>query len=420
MERISADAIYQVEGIAEDGRMAARARRLLAGIEGPAPVVVGDEELNRLLGELRPTWGGHHGMHDRIPVTVILNRFRFEDDEQTRSARRARFPNLVHSTSKYDGYGGFDWRASGEPEWRRKTGLVCTPAYQIHTAVGCPYRCAYCGLGYFHNLMLNLEEYVERLDGWLALCPDQTLFQHDNHTDVACFEPEYGSSRLLIEYFAGREGKYLELYVGKSGSVDYLLDLDHRGKTVCCWSVAGRTQSALIERGTAPMEARFEAARKCQAAGYPVRFRFSPIVPVRDWRRENREMIEAIFAATRPDMVTVEPLRFLNGTSLPRAIDLDVMDPEFAAGIAANDGKMTGPGCEIPDAQRAEIYRFILDELVRVSPETPVSFCRERRAIWEQFAPDLARWRQHPDDYVCNCGPWSDPVSASLRSTARR
>jgi len=160
MQRIQASAVYQVEGIAEDPRCAERARRLLASIDGPAPVVVSDAELNEIAGTLRPTWR-RHGMTRPVSTTVILNRFRF-DDEETEGRRREAFPNLTHY--KLNGYGGYDWRNSGAPAWREQTGLVCFPAYQIHTVVGCGFRCAYCNLGHLANLMLNLEEYAERLD----------------------------------------------------------------------------------------------------------------------------------------------------------------------------------------------------------------------------------------------------------------
>ena len=42
----------------------------------------------------------------------------------------------------------------------------------------------------------------------------------------------YGAAKLLIEFFARQPGRALELYVGKSDNVDYLLDYDHRGHTV--------------------------------------------------------------------------------------------------------------------------------------------------------------------------------------------
>ncbi|HIE51366.1 MAG TPA: hypothetical protein EYP85_06370 [Armatimonadetes bacterium] len=407
---LKAKKICLVEGVEDDPRMRARAQRLATGIQAERVERVGDAELAQMVADLDPTLGQRHGMEEEIEPLVIFNRFRFEDSPEERERRRRDFPALfANPMHKFSGYGGFDWRESGSASWRARTGLVCQPAWQLHTIVGCHFRCAYCSLGRFVNIMLNIEEFVERLDAWLATVPGQTLYQYDNWTDTVCFEPEYGGAKLLIEYFAQREGEYLELYVGKSDHVDYLLDLDHRGHTVCCWSLSGPTQSTLIERKTAPMHARIAAARRCQQAGYHVRFRFSPLIPVRDWQAENREMIEALFSEVHPDLITFETLRFLNYEALAKYLDLSLLDPEFVALMEQTRGVPQAQGCEIPDEYRLRVYRFIIDELERVSPQTPYALCREKRAIWEVLAEDFARHGQSPDRYICNCGPTSAP-----------
>jgi spore photoproduct lyase len=203
--------------------------------------------------------------------------------------------------------------------------------------------------------------------------------------------------------------------VGKSDNVDFLLELDHRGHTVVCWSVSGQTQSTRIERGTGPMARRIKAARKCQQAGYRVRFRLSPIVPVRNWQAENRELIERLFAATRPDIVTFEPLRFLDYAMVQECLDTSLLDPEFLEVMKDAQGKPHRPGGEIPDDYRKKVSAFIIAELERVSPETPYAFCREARDLWDHFALDFSRHGQSPDNYVCNCGPTSAPGNPLLR-----
>jgi spore photoproduct lyase len=346
---------------------------------------------------------------------VVLNRFRFDDGEEERKRRIAAYPEL--NQLKLNGYGGFDWRDSGSPAWRARTGLVCQPAWQLHTIVGCHFRCAYCSLGWLVNVMMNVEEFVERLDAELERRPEQTLFQYDNWTDTVCFEPEHGGARLLIGTFAARPGKALELYVGKSDHVDFLLDYDHRGHTVCCWSLAGRTQSVEIEWRSAPMEARIAAMRKCQEAGYPVRVRFSPIIPVRGWRDENREMIDLLFQAVEPDIVTIETIRFLDHDQMAESFNLGLLDPDFVAAMEAAPRKPDAQGCQVPDAWRSLVYEFVFEEVGRRSPDTPIAFCREKRALWDEFAEPLSRWGQRPDDYICNCGPFSHPATVEAGAT---
>ncbi|MBC7289264.1 MAG: hypothetical protein H5T86_14740, partial [Armatimonadetes bacterium] len=314
--------------------MSARAERLMRGIQ--ADVIEYDVDDDRLEDVLQETGLAHPplmGMKNESDPLVIFNYWRFDEPPELREKRRRQYPLLFsNTTAKFSGVEGFDWRDSGSPRYRKRTGLVCNPAWQIHSIGGCHFRCAYCSLGWVVNILMNVEDFMDRLAQRLEIDPfarSQKLWQYDNQTDTVCFEPEYGMTAALVEFFARTEGKWLELYVGKSDHVDFLLDLDHRGKTVCCWSLSARTQSTLIEWRTAPMEARIEAMAKCRQAGYPVRVRFSPIVPVRGWQDENREMIDLLFEAVQPDLVTFETLRFMDYPKLVKYIDPDLLDEEF-------------------------------------------------------------------------------------------
>lgn len=408
MMPIKASHLLIVDGIEEDPNTKARADRMRAFIDAGEVLHMDDAEFDRLVDELNLYHGPKHGMHtDHLPV-VIFNRFRFDESEEAVAERRREYPNLFRGRN-YAGYSGFDWRGSGTPKWRQETGCVCVPAWQIHTIVGCPFRCAYCGLGHVYNIMMNMEDLVGRLDGLIEKTGDQTLFQFDNGTDTACFEPEYGGSRLLIEYFAHKPQRYLELYVGKSDNVDSFLDLDHREKTVACWSLAGPTQSTLFEPVAADWEGRIEAIRKMQQAGYPVRVRFSPIIPVKNWEEENRQAIRRLFELTAPDVITIETLRFLDYGALEQYFDLSLLDEEWLEIMRECQGQEVRQGGEIPDEYRWRVYRFMIDEIGKVSPETPIAFCREARAGWDRFAADLAPLGQDPDHYICNCGPYSHP-----------
>lgn len=421
MEPLKANKIVLVEGIEDDPRVAARARRLVQAIECDQVVTVDDAGLNEIAGEIMAMPRPRHGMSGEIEPIVILNLARLTETEEARERRKQHYPDLYKLGGGFpiSGKSGFWWRHTGTPEHRAATGWVCQPAWQIHTIWGCHYRCAYCSLGHVINVMMNLEEFVDTLDVEIAThAPDQTLFQYDNGTDVPAFEPEYGGSELLIEFFARRPSQFLELYVGKSANVDYLLDLDHRGHTVCCWSLAGRTQSVHFEQRSAPMHERIEASRRCQQAGYHVRHRFSPFIPVRNWRQECTEMIEALFAAVKPDVITFESIRFLNYQGILRDFDPDLLDPEFVDVMRSVDGVKVQSGEEVPMEFRRKMYRHIIDELERVSPETPYAFCREQLSTWEHFADDFARHGQEPDHYVCNCAAHSAPGNPLLATTA--
>lgn len=406
---INASKVLIVEGIMDDPLTRVRAERLLTGIETDEVLEVDDRGFAEVIRDM-PDLHRRNGPTPRFEPLVIFNRFRFDEPEAEQARRIVEFPELAQC--KFNGYGGFDWREAGSARDRRLTGKVCQSAWHIHTIVGCPFRCAYCHLSRFHNLMLNMEEYVERLDGYLCRCPGQTLFQWDNITDPVCFEPELDATRPLVEFFASRPGQALELYVGKSDNIDYLLDYDHRGHTVCCWSLAAPTQAEKIELLSAPTSARIEAMRKCRDAGYPVRVRLSPIVPVKGWREENRAMLEELFATVDPDMVTLETIRFIDAEGVGEVFDTTMLDDDMLAALEQTRDLDVPRGCELHDDYRAEVYRFFFDEFDRLAPQVKVAFCREQRTMWERFEDWFARRGQHPDDYVCNCGTTSAPATA--------
>ena len=414
---IQATKLLIVEGIEDDPLTAAAAERLRTGITADEVVHVDDEKFSQIVAEdLTPR--PRHGMHCDDPTVVIFNRFRFDDTEQERKRRVEAYPNL--NQLKFNGYGGFDWRDSGSQAYREKTNGVCQPAWQMHTICGCHFRCAYCNLARCLNVMLNMEEYVNRLPGWIDVkCPKQTLFQWDNTTDTVCFEPEFGATKLLIDFFATRTGQALELYVGKSDNVDFMLDYDHRGHTVCCWSVSTETQSRHLEHRTASMEDRIESIRKCQQAGYAVRVRFSPIIPVKNWRQEHEDMIKLLFDRTVPDVLTIETLRYMDYNAVCNAFDTSLLDEEFLEAIKGEQGKEVTYGSQIPDDFRKQVYEFVFEQVDRYgTPATKIAFCREQRTMWDAFEATFKKHGQNPDRYMCNCGPYSAPVSAGEPAAA--
>ena len=166
------------------------------------------------------------------------------------------------------------------------------------------------------------------------------------------------------------------------------------------------------------MRERIEAGRRCQEAGYHVRYRFSPIVPVRNWREEHREMIEELFASVKPDVITFESIRFMDYAAMVADFGEDLLDPVFLEAMKPTAGVKVQSGEEVPIEYRVELYRFIIEELERVGPETPYAFCREQRSTWDLFEAELSRHGQGPDRYVCNCGPDSAPGNPLLATTA--
>lgn len=417
---VNARGVYIKQEAADDARSVSRIERMLPFIHcDEEPTIVDDKGLRQLLVAETKGWGRHGVRANDVEPVVIFNQFLYGHSDAERQHRQETYPELFRGggPAAFGGYGGFDWRSSGDAPYRERTGQVCQPAYALHSFWGCHFRCAYCNLGHVAHVYVNLEDWVEHIERSLAdleNSPDQNLFQWDNGTDIVCWEPEYGGTKLLIDLFARQADKYLELYVGKSDHVDFMLDYDHRGHTTCCWSLCHEAQTRELEKRTASMEGRLAAARKCQEAGYPVRVRFSPMIPTVGWEAEMRHMIQRMFEEIKPEVLTIEPLRFYAYEQLCNDFAPGVIDPEFLAAMKSAELGTAHYEKQFPEELVKRMYRVVFDEVLRISPQTPVAFCREKRVIWDAFRDELMKSGQDPDDYVCNCGPVSAGRDARL------
>lgn len=412
--------VFVHERVLADPRCVQRMSRLLTGIEpDEAPVTVDDAQLDAISRDSRwdrvKHWrtGQHHRQRD---PDVIFNTYHWLEGEAATEHRR-QYPNLAFG--RLDGSGFVGYR-DGRSLLQSRHG-VCQNAHDLHSAWGCLHACDYCNIGEFLNLHLNLEEMVERLPALLDANPWLQLYKYDNQTDTITFEPEYGASALLVGFFAQREREYLMLYT-KSNNVDHLLGLDHRGHTIVSCTVSSDTVARLIEKNSPRTAERVEGLRQLQAAGYHVRARFSPIVPIKGWREDNAELIRRLCAAVRLDVLTIDVLALLGYDRLVECFDLDLLDPEYVAlakelSEGEPKGKPFWPAGKqmFPHEARAEVYRFVLDRVREVDPDLPVSFCDETPEMWDEFATELAGT---PARYACTCGPDSVPGNPLLRTTA--
>ena len=413
--RLRPEKAYVTEDVFEDRRAATRVEHMMSSVEGTSVERVSYADLNDIAPQrwtAIPRWGANPVPRDP-DVVMTMGKFW---PEARQAPFRERYPNLA--MRDLWGFSTSRWRRDGELDWRRSQhGCVCQSAWELRTVWGCPFRCAYCELGGLIRLFVNIEEYVGHLDEICSRGPFQRIYKWDNTTDISAFEPEYDASRLLVDYFAEKSGKYLEIYVGKSDNIANLLPLDHKGKSILQWSVAARSQATRFEPETAPWDRRIEAARTCQEAGYIVRFRFSPIIPVRDWKEENAELIARIFERTNPDVITLCPFGWMDVETARSVLDFDLLDPDFVAAMESAApflearGFTSGGGLPIPHDARAHILKSLIDEIRKHNRTIPVSLCLETVEMWALFGRELGM-PVNPEKkaaYYCNCGPLCTP-----------
>ena len=414
MYKVTGSRVFADKRIQEKAECMRRARNLAAGIGVRESDILWftDEELPRIIEENEWTRSatGRGASVEKPDPDFIFTAFDFGAGAAGRFERlKSRWPSRTAGPN-LKGYTGecMLHHTAHDAEYDKRNNMVCRFSREYSTADGCLHRCLYCGagggIGRTITMMLNIEEFIEKA---VIPCHEahawQKTYRFDtDSTDTLCFEPEYDCLRPLVEFY-GTTDKYLIIHT-KSVNVGPLLDLNHKGHTIVVWSMAGADQARLVQKNTgAPGEIAAAAAR-LKAAGYTVRFKFKPIVPVKNWRQEATAMLEKLFAVVKPDNLSMETLFFRNVSELKSMFDQSLFDPEFMAMMEKHEAETGIPDeyKSIPEAFRIEIYEYYAAEVKRLSPETPISLCAEGAAVWDHMVPLLG---QSPDDFICNCGP---------------
>ncbi len=413
MYPIETEKVYVMKRVYAHDKARARLEKMLGAIKHDEVIELTTKDLNRLVRENRWTQDSNlrTGNYEREgPPTLIFSTFQWKPWKL--KLLKLRYPFLA--SGLFLGQNAFTYRNETNHGLDR---CVCQGAHEIHSIYGCLHACSYCHVKDFANIMLNLEDVIDRLPSLFQKNPTQKLFKYDNYTDQPCFEPEYGASKLFVEFFAQQPDKYLLLYT-KSDNVDHLLDLQHNDHTFINWSISTQRQSKFIEKETPLPTQRIKAMEKCEKAGYRVRIRFSPIIPLKNWREESAAMIEAVLSKVHPDIITMDVIGFMHPKILLEIIDSEHFDPETEVllnGLATK--KTIWRKLIFPDEFRLEIYKHYIQEIRKWNQTARISICNDNRALWSRLKSEI---QMTPENFVCCCGPTSVSAHPLLNTEKRK
>jgi spore photoproduct lyase len=210
-------------------------------------------------------------------------------------------------------------------------------------------------------------------------------------TDSLALEPYIGFAREVIPFFAEQENALLELKT-KSDCVDGLLDLDPKQRVVVSWSLNPPTVISRDEHGTASLEERLSAARRCQDAGYRLGFHCDPMIEYSGWERDYEALIEQLFAVVDWRKIAWLSLGVLRNTpGLKRTIRERFPETQLLTGeqVLCPDGKL-----RYFHPLRVEMYRQMVRWIRRAAPTVKIYLCMESKEVWQQvfgFAPSCEK-----------------------------
>jgi len=201
------------------------------------------------------------------------------------------------------------------------TSAVCPHFLELKWAYGCPYDCAWCYLkGTFRfqpkgklpvvkpyeKIELHTRKFLEEVKTPEILNAGE-IADSLMHEDAAM-----PFSTFIIPIFEEQQ-RHKVLFLTKSATVKNLLEIEPHNQAIISFSLNAISVAKRWEKAPAVLK-RIEAAKKVLDAGYEVRVRIDPMVPVENWREHYSELLAILFDNLRPERITLGSLRGLQST----------------------------------------------------------------------------------------------------------
>ena len=251
----------------------------------------------------------------------------------------------------------------------------------INLGFGCRFECEYCFLQQYQNLHAvllpaNLDEFLAKIDGaaYRKVSFDRPRIGSGEFTDSLVFDDLTRYSQKIVPFFRARPQLQFE-FKTKSVNIGGLLEAGGCENVVVSWSVNSSKITHEAEHFTPPLTERLRAACEAARAGYRLGFHFDPVIVYDGWREDYARTVQEM-----ADTLPLDKIAWISGGTLRfsrelkkmienRFPDNTILDGEFLLDF---DGKM-----RYGDAQRKEVYQFLLPLLRRTFPRAHVYLCME-------------------------------------------
>lgn len=272
------------------------------------------------------------------------------------------------------------------PGSTQKKVLACCNYHVLNLGQQCNFNCSYCYLQSYLNtpvtkIYTNIDEALNELNA-IAESRSELPFRVGTGEviDSLSLDPLTLYSRKLIEFFRRYPSWILE-FKTKSAAVDQFLDCTHAGNVVVSWSINPAVVIDKEEHGTASLDDRLDAARKCRDKGFPVAFHIDPMIWFPEWKDAYHDLVRRITELFTPqdiNVVSIGALRFQpSQRHLMRerfGMDSWVTRAEM---FPSEGGKMRY------DARlRQEMFQHVLGTFKKVDEGYRIFFCMETPESW--------------------------------------
>lgn len=273
----------------------------------------------------------------------------------------------------------------------KSTDVVCPHFLELKWATGCQYNCAWC----FLQGTLRFIGKNPRIKDWSKIEKHVLKFLNDSSppeilnsgelADALLSEgDEKPFTKFIIPIFEN-QNKHKVLLLTKSNNIKNLLEISKHDNIVVSYSL---NAEAVAERWEhAPkVENRIEAARKLYEAGYIVRVRIDPMVPVIDWEKHYTKLVDSLFENLIPERITLGSLRGLQSTINHSK------DKSWVSFLS----EKSNWGKKVDFDIRYEMYSLIIKYIKEKHNYHRVVLCKETIEMWNKLEMDYKNIK-------CNC-----------------
>ncbi|MFC1955414.1 radical SAM protein [Chloroflexota bacterium] len=292
------------------------------------------------------------------------------------------------------GDGSIITRFDKTPLPTKSTSVICPHFLELKWAYGCPFDCAWCYLkGTFRFQSTKAKPVIKdcmKVESHTRkFLEEVTTPEILNTGEIADSLMAEGAgqpfSRLIIPMFE-EQNRHKVLFVTKSDNIKHLLEINSHNQTIISFSLNSDEVAKRWENGAPSVDRRIEAGRKLSEAGYEVRVRIDPMVPVEDWAIHYTRLIEQIFSSFTPSRITFGSLRGLQ-TTVNGSTDKSWLQ---YLSEKSNWGK------KVAFENRYEIYATLITLLKNNYNYSDGALCKETVAMWKSLEMDYKKIK-------CNC-----------------
>jgi spore photoproduct lyase len=267
-----------------------------------------------------------------------------------------------------------------------KPGLACCNYFVLNLGLQCNMNCSYCYLQSYINspvmtVYSNIEQALFELKAVADEHPDRYYRVGTGETtDSLSLDDFTLYSQKLVTFFRDLPHWTLELKT-KSSKVDAFLETPHSKNVIVSWSINPEFIVETEEHGTASLQHRLAAARKCSDKGFKVTFNFDPMIWYPEWKSGYAELVDQIVSQFRPEeipYITVGALRFVPEQK-------QMMTERFGpkSWVVQSETFLSSTGKMRYDSHlRAEMFQLIVERFKSHSPKWRVSLCMETPENW--------------------------------------